>query len=172
MITSGVRVRLPCAARPNAVAPLAGRGMQVNTAAVPARRRRRGTRLSPLDPFFGMDMISPYLDEERIAGSLASSTRHMAIDIVEVRTGDHRLPQILRKRFSLCTHVREQTTALAVSDHDNTSPFCMKSCYQRNWCAVLDLIWGRAWSDQHDWDMLAITIQCKLMVYSCRSFAG
>lgn len=69
--------------------------MDVKAAAVPARRRRRGTRLSPLDPFFGMDMISPYFDEERTGGSLASNTRHMAIDIVEVRTGNHFRPQTL-----------------------------------------------------------------------------
>lgn len=44
-------------------------------------------RLSPLDPFFGMDMISPFIDSEGTAGTLATTTGHMAIDIVEDETG-------------------------------------------------------------------------------------
>ena len=41
-------------------------------------------RLSPLDPFFGMEFVRPLFESEAAAGNLASSTRHMAIDIVEV----------------------------------------------------------------------------------------
>lgn len=56
------------------------------TSDVPARRRRRGMRLSPLDPFFGVDMVSPFFSGEGAAGNLATTTAHMAIDIVEVRS--------------------------------------------------------------------------------------
>ena len=41
-------------------------------------------RLSPLDPFFGMELVRPLLESEAAADSLARSTRYMAIDIVEV----------------------------------------------------------------------------------------
>ena len=77
MLASSVSV--PRAARPGAAA------LRSRCNAVPAQQgRRRGMRLSPLDPFFGMEFVRPLFESEAAAGNLASSTRHMAIDIVEV----------------------------------------------------------------------------------------
>eukprot|EP00892_Ulva_mutabilis_P008979 jgi/Ulvmu1/6453/UM003_0083.1 len=71
--------------RPCAAAPRSRALSRFGCNAVPARVRRgpRGMRLSPLDPFFGMELAKPFFDSEGAAGSLADRTRHMAIDIVE-----------------------------------------------------------------------------------------